>query len=108
MENIVTPKLRVEFTPTKTLKIDAGYSWYYLDSVSDRWQGGNGLRDTTGLSGKNVGQEVDLRVRFPVSEHLGVNVGYAYFDAGRFTRELTEGRDPFSHFFYTELSFYGF
>ena len=108
MENIVTPKLRVEFTPLKDLKIDAGYSWYYLDSVSDRWAGGNGLRDTSGESAKDVGEEVDLRVRFPVTAYVGVNLGYAYFNAGSFTRAQTPGRDPYSHFFYSEISLYGF
>lgn len=97
MENISAPKVRVEFEPklsfVEGLKVDAGYSWYRLDSARDRWNGA-GLRDTTGQSGKDVGEEVDVRVRFPINKYSSVNLGYAYFWAGDFTKNTTRNATP--------------
>jgi hypothetical protein len=119
MENIVAPKLRVEFEPQWTwlpgLKIDTGYSWYRLDNERDRWNGA-GLRDSTGNSGKDVGEEVDIRVRFPINKYIAANLGYAHFWAGDFTKSTTRNgsvggtnvadpeRRDHSNFFYTEIS----
>lgn len=121
MENLVAPKVRVEFDPKVSwlegLKVDAGYSWYRLDQERDRWNGA-GLRDNTGRSGKDVGEEVDIRVRFPINKYIAANLGYAYFWAGDFTKETTAragaptggtnqadpGRRDNSNFFYTEIS----
>lgn len=90
MENIIAPKVRWEFEPTLSfisgLKVDIGYSWYRLASATDRWNNAS-LRDTTGNSGKNVGEEVDLRMRFPINTLSAVNLGYAYFWAGDFTKK---------------------
>jgi hypothetical protein len=111
MENIVAPKLRLEFEPQLAwlpgLKIDTGYSWYRLDSNRDRWNGA-GLRDNTGNSGKDVGEEVDIRVRFPINKYIAANFGYAHFWAGDFTKTTSQQFDPqrreVSRFFYTEFS----
>ena len=121
MENLVAPKVRVEFDPKVSwlegLKVDAGYSWYRLDQERDRWNGA-GLRDNTGRSGKDVGEEVDIRVRFPINKYIAANLGYAHFWAGDFTKETTAragaptggtnqadlGRRDNSNFFYTEIS----
>lgn len=112
MENIYTSKLRVELTPAKDLKVDFGYSWYDLASATDRWNGGGNLRDSTGKSGKDVGEEFDIRVRYPISKYVGLNVGYAYFRAGDFTRKTSQlvdpGRKDSSNFLYVETSFYVF
>lgn len=111
MENIVAPKVRLELEPKLAwlpgLKVDTGYSWYQLDSASDRWNGA-GLRDNTGQSGKNVGEEVDIRVRFPINQYIAANIGYAKFWAGDFTVATSQQVDPQrredSHFLYTEIS----
>jgi hypothetical protein len=121
MENISAPKVRAEFEPQLSwlpgLKVDAGYSWYRLDSDRDRWNGA-GLRDNTGQSGKDVGEEFDVRLRFPINKQISANIGYAHFWAGDFTKatvakkgSLTGGtndadpnRRDNSDFFYVEVS----
>ena len=112
MENIYASKVRVELNPTSKLKIDFGYSWYELASATDRWSGGANLRDQTGKSGKNIGQEFDMRVRYPISKTIGLNVGYAYFMAGDFTKKTSQlvepGRKDNSSFLYVETSFFAF
>ncbi|MDP3088785.1 MAG: alginate export family protein [Methylotenera sp.] len=116
MENIRTPKLRLEFDPKvaflDNVKVDTGFSWYRLDSETDRWNAGNNLRDQTGKSGKDLGKEFDLRVRFPINEQVSLNLGYAHFWAGDFvkttSRKIETNRSADSDFFYTELTLLGF
>lgn len=111
MENIRAPKVRAEFEPKLSwlegLKVDAGYSWYHLDSARDRWNSAN-LRDTTGKSGKDVGEEVDLRLRFPINKYTSANIGYAHFWAGDFTKVTSQKIDPQrrdeSDFLYIEIT----
>lgn len=100
-ENMSAPKLRIEFDPASQVRVDAGYSWYWLASATDRW-GVTGLHDPSGASGTFMGQEFDVRVRFPVGARVGVNVGYAWFRPGAFTR-ATSGRSDASEFLYVEL-----
>jgi hypothetical protein len=118
MENIRTPKVRVEFEPKLSfldnVKVDTGFSWYRLDSASDRWNAGGNLTDTTGKSGKDLGTEYDLRVRFPINQYASLNLGYAYFWGGDFVKNqiaastIDKTRDANSEFFYTELTILGF
>ena len=118
MENILTPKVRVEFEPNVSfldnVKVDTGFSWYHLDSAKDRWNAGANLQDETGASGKDLGKEYDLRVRFPINQYASLNLGYAYFWAGDFVKTTSRriagqsNRDANSQFLYTELTVLGF
>ncbi len=123
MENIRAAKVRVEFDPQvpylTNVKVDTGFSWYRLDDASDRWQAGANLRDRTGNSGRDLGKEFDLRVRFPVNQYASLNLGYAHFWAGDFVQDAVsanatnrgrydQNRSDSSDFFYTELTLYGF
>ena len=118
MENIRSPKLRVEFEPNASfldnIKVDTGFSWYNLDSAKDRWNAGANLQDKTGASGKDLGKEYDLRVRFYINQYASLNLGYAYFWAGDFVKNTSRqiagqsNRDANSQFLYTELTVLGF
>ena len=120
MENIRTPKLRLEIEPQvpflQNVRVDSGFSWYRLDSATDRWNAGANLRDRTGKSGRDLGKEFDLRVRFPLGDKVSVNLGYAYFWAGDFIQDAAKiasnnnqpDRRDNSTFFYTELTLLGF
>ncbi|MBY0406473.1 MAG: alginate export family protein, partial [Rickettsiales bacterium] len=101
-ENLHAPKFRVEFQPSKDLRIDTGYNGYWLASDTDRWNVAN-LRDPTGRSGDFLGQEYDIRLRYKVHANLDANLGYAYFKPGEFTQALS--RNAPSHFAYVELTF---
>lgn len=100
-ENIDTPKLRLELTPTEKLRVDLGYSWYHLASATDRFAG-NGSRDRTGESGSMIGHEFDIRARWQATERLEVILGYAHFIAGDFTRNTLRSDD--TDFAYLELN----
>ena len=112
LENIHATKLRGEFSPTATLKVDFGYSWYKLASATDRWGAANNLRDTTGKSGKDMGQEFDIRAQFPVNKYLGMVLGYSYFMAGDFAKatsqKVTPGRGENSHLVWIDATVVAF
>lgn len=111
-ENISTPKLRLELQPVAGVRIDTGYSAYWLASATDRYStllGGSAFnRDASGQSGDFIGHEVDARLRFSLNDHLDANIGYAHFRAGRFGRNRQQaalgdsGQD--TDFFYLELT----
>lgn len=127
MENIRTNKVRLEFDPKisflDNVKVDTGFSWYRLDSATDRWNAGGDVRDASGQSGRDLGKEYDLRVRFPINQYASLNLGYAYFWGGNFvtspetfrkvttndaTNLQTPNRSSDSEFFYAELTLLGF
>ena len=101
-ENISTPKLRMELTPTDKLRIDFGYSWYHLASNTDRFAGANNARDKKGQSGSSIGHEFDIRARWQLSKKIEAILGYAHFTAGEFTRNAVRPGD--TDFAYLELN----
>jgi hypothetical protein len=103
-ENFHIPKARLEIQPIKGLRIDAGYSAWWLASDKDRVANFN-LRDPSGQSGNFVGQEWDFRARYPILSRVDVTFGYARFNIGNFVRNTTEGteRGRDTNFFYIEV-----
>lgn len=104
-ENIRTPKLRLELTPHEKLRIDAGHSWYWLDSATDRYLL-DSLRDVSGRSGRFLGHEFDIRFRLQATRKMEVILGYAHFFPGDFTRNVI--RDEGTDFAYLEVSLNAF
>ncbi|MDE2366400.1 MAG: alginate export family protein [Betaproteobacteria bacterium] len=117
-ENIKVPKIKLEFQPAKDLRIDGGYSWYWLASRTDRFSnlldGNNSAipnpgfnRDPTGRSGDFIGQNFDIRARYKLTPNIDTTVGYSHFISGEFTRNrqiAALGRSPSgSDFFYVEV-----
>lgn len=60
------------------------------------------MRDESGESGSFIGHELDARVILRPVSRVALNLGYAYFRAGEFTRNA--GRAGSSNFGYAELS----
>lgn len=111
-ENVSTPKLKVEFEPAKGFKVDAGYSFYWLASATDRFSNllaGSGNRDNTGQSGKFLGHGFDSRVQFKVLKFIDANLGYMYFSTGEFVQNMQYAANGeyagASNFAYVELTF---
>ena len=101
-ENISTPKLRLELTPSDQLRMDLGYSWYHLASATDRFHGGSRARDPSGRSGDGIGHEFDIRARWQITKRLEVILGYAYFTPGDFTQNAIRPGD--TDFAYLEIN----
>lgn len=107
MENMKALKFRGEVEPFQNWRLDAGWNWYWLDSAKDRWSSA-GLQDTSGKSGKDIGQELDFRTRFQHTKVISSQIGYAYFMGGRFTKKTSQEREPNSHFLYCEMTLTAF
>ena len=100
-ENILAPKLRYEATVSERLRFDLGYSWYRLQSATDRFYNAANNRDATGASGADLGREFDVRLRWQAARGLDVTLGYAHFVAGAWMRRQVRGGD--TDFAYLEL-----
>ena len=87
---------------TFTFRFDLGYSWYWLDSASDRFAGANNVRDVTGSSGSFIGHEFDIRTRFSLGDKTELILGYAHFTARAFTTSMVRRGD--TDFGYIEFS----
>lgn len=91
------------FDPASRLSFDADYHKFYLHNARGRWSSASGSTlgfDPSGDSGKDIGQEVDLTLRFPYKEHMKFLAGYSFFLPGRFAK-LTRTSD-ISHFSYIQ------
>ena len=90
-ENISAPKARIEFRPHKDLRVDLGYSWFWLASGTDRYYRANAAvgtsRDYTAKYGKHIGNEADIRARWAATPSTEIVLGYSYFKAGTFTEK---------------------
>lgn len=116
-ENISSPKVRLEFKPHKDLRVDLGFSWFWLASGSDRYYRANAAagtsRDYKESYGSHIGNEIDIRARYSLTKNTEVTVGYSYFKSGTFTEKnvwstpsgtpASQGRGD-SNFAYIEIS----
>lgn len=87
------------------LTLQGDYHRFLLARARGPWKNAGGRVlgfDPTGASGRDLGQEVDLTVRFPVAPHLGFLGGYSLFLPGRFAM-LTRGPEP-QHFAYLQTT----
>ncbi|SJM96076.1 alginate export family protein [Crenothrix polyspora] len=111
-DNIETPKVRLEFTPYKDVRVDAGYNAYWLQSNTDAFNRAN-LRDRDGNSGSFIGHEFDIRMRHKLNPYVDWSLSYARFTPGDFTKSQAKATTgPFtteaSNFFYFEVSLNAF
>jgi len=113
-DNVHAPKTRLEFTPYKDVRIDAGYGAFWLQSETDAFNRAN-LRDRTGQSGSFLGHELDIRMRHKLNPYVDWSLSYARFEPGDFTKSQDRSNTangPFtseaSNFFYFEVSLNAF
>lgn len=110
-DNIHAPKLRLELTPYKDVRIDTGYNAYWQESETGGWNRAN-LRDRSGQSGSFLGHEFDIRMRHKLNPYVDWSLSYARFTPGDFTESQAAANGPFttepSNFFYFELSLNAF
>lgn len=94
--------------PAAGWKIQGDYHHFMLEHSFDAWYDATGAviaRDTTGASGRCVGDELDLHVRGKFREVIGLWFGYSRFFAGRFVKNAANGKDRDWAFFQATLNF---
>jgi len=100
-QNVIGPKLRLEFQPLDPLKMDLSYGGYWLCSDSDAWVI-PGRIDPTGNSGDFIGQELEIHARYQLTKQLDLEVGYSHFMQGDFVDNTGPADD--SDFFYVQAT----
>lgn len=106
-QNIIGPNVNVSFWPVPE-KVQAAAAWHYfwLADDSDALYNASGTatrRDTTGRSGKDVGNELDLTVSWKIDVHSSLLVGWSHFwDAG-FIQDT--GSSENADLFYVQYAF---
>ncbi len=97
-ENLKSPKIRFELSPTQKLGFELGYGAYWLASSTDRMfdildgnisntvkdPGFN--RDKTGQSGDFGGHAFEGRIRYQPTPRINTILGYTHFTAGDFVK----------------------
>lgn len=110
-ENIITPKVKIEFEPLKGVKFDGGYCFYWLASKKDRLNNllnGSNNRDSSGNSGSFIGHGFDFRIQSKVIDFLEATLGFSHFRNGDFVQNRQKNalgkNSTNSNFLYLELT----
>ena len=91
--------------PHPKVTLEADYHRFLLAARRGPWKNAGGKvlgSDPTGAAGRDVGQEVDFTVRFPVERHVSLLAGYSFFLPGRFAK-TTRGPET-QHFGYIQTT----
>jgi len=116
--NMIDYQCGVAIHPINKLTLSADYHRFMLAESKDSWYYSNGnsmRRDRTGAAGRNLGQEIDLIVKYdvPLGESriakairkLELMAGYGYFMPGSFIKRTGSADDAHWMFMQTALSF---
>ncbi|MBL4809933.1 MAG: alginate export family protein [Phycisphaerales bacterium] len=100
-QNIQDISAGFSFKPHKKFLVKADYHIFSRSSDSDDVYnaGGGVLRATTVGASDDVGQEIDITVKYLVDRHLTLQVGYSHFFTGDYFTD-TAGGDENVDFFY--------
>ncbi len=76
---------------------------YELASNKDSW-GSNGWRDASGVSGKDLGQQFETRLRWnAIPGNLALDAGVTWLDTGAFAESVSAGQaQSMTRFFYLQ------
>lgn len=79
--------------PVEPLKLGVDFHAFRLAQTRDAWYWVNGRperRDPTGRAGEDLGQELDVIMRWQVSREIELLFGYAHFFTGSFLRHTAD------------------
>jgi len=99
LRNLHAVRFTAALRPLVRITLEADYHNFWLATRRGPWKnaGGRALgQDPEGLSGRHVGQEVDLTARIPLHQRLSLLAGYSVFVPGRFAART---RGPELHHF---------
>lgn len=106
-QNITALNVNLSAWPVeKKVRTAAAFYSFWLNAEKDALYdvtGAPSLRDRTGNSGKDLGNELDLTVTWTVSRHSAILLGYSHFWSEDFVQETSPGRD--ADLFYVQYAF---
>lgn len=99
-------RLELVLTPARGLDLRGEYHYFTLDEKRDAWYspGGAERRDESGMSGRELGHEVDLTFHYRPRWWFELRGGWAFFVPGEFFRDT--GPAPDAQWGFLQLQFY--
>lgn len=78
------------------ITVAAQFHSFYRDNDDDAWYspGGTAIRTGTPDESNEIGNEVDLLIKFKVNRWVDFEIGWAHFFAGRFVKQTRTGTGP--------------
>ncbi|MCZ2148263.1 MAG: alginate export family protein [Bryobacterales bacterium] len=95
----------LEVTPRRNWTLQAKFHTWWLESARDALYAPGGalvLRDSSGLSGRHVGEEIDFQFLWKPAKDTEVSGGAGHMLAGEFLKKMTPGRSY--TFYYLSLT----
>jgi len=105
-QNIVAERAGVTIEPHRRWTVTGQWLDFWLASATDALYNSSGssiVRDTTGSSGRHVGQEGDVYTWFELTRHFNVGVGVGHVWGGQFLQRTT--KDPNYNYPYFAINF---
>jgi len=115
-QNMIDHQLHLNLKPTKKLVVDVKMHFIKLDQESDNWYnvGGGVAREGadqfTNTAGNledvddDLGQEIDVTLKYKMFENFGVVAGYSHFFADDFIEDTGGGVDRGVDWFYLQTT----
>lgn len=114
--NIHNARAQLNIKPVKAVDIELSYHAFWLAETTDYWFRSNGISTlrTTTPDGRDVrtigadnfaGQEIDLRVKWEVTKHVEIDLGYSHFFAGDYLRQTGTSDDADFAYVQTTVKF---
>jgi len=81
--NISSPGLRIGFLPRTKLRVDLKLRYWQLAEAEGAFVAG-GVQDPTGNAGRELGTDVEFRLRWDPAPWVGIDMGYARWFKGSY------------------------
>jgi len=98
--NINSPGFRLNVAPRPDVLATLSHRIFWLAAAKDCWGGATCsgtsfiLQDKTGRSGNNIGQQLDLSVRWDFNSSLNFETGWAHLFKGSFAKDAPQAPNP--------------
>jgi len=105
-QNVLATNMNLTFKPIKKVTTRLEWLTFWNDSKRDALFNAGGARvrrDPLGNSGHDIGNELDLTIKYAVDPHSSVLFGYSHFWGNNFIRTTGPSRD--ADFFYLQYAF---
>ena len=103
--NLNTPGVRLQVRPTETVSAFASFRPFWLAEKKGVWVGGGNV-DPNGNSGRYIGSQLELRVRWNLfPKNVRLEGGYAHIFSGEFMEDAPTSPDRGdADYVYTQIS----
>ena len=102
LRNMNDIRLGIGITPHPKLSFSTDFHWFFLDTNKSSWFNASQavVRSSSPNAGKELGQELDLLLKWKISDPMDFLMGYSHFSPGAFAKDT--GASDGADFFYVQ------